>query len=84
MHDLSEVPWSIIESVTDTDDAVFLWESLYKGVADEHAPIKTKRVKGKQTPWVITRLLEIRRDRDYYRKKLKHLIPSTTGKCTGS
>ena len=49
MHDLSEVPWSIIETVKDSDDAVFLWVSLYKGVADEHAPIKTRQVKSKQT-----------------------------------
>ena len=65
MHDLSEVPWSIIESVKGTDDAVFLWESLYKGVADGHAP--------KSDAIAITT-----------GKKLKHPIPSTTGKCTGS
>ena len=50
----------------DVDDAVFLWEGLFKGVADEHAPLKTKRVKGKRSPWITTKLLEIRRDRDYH------------------
>ena len=31
--------------------------------------MKTKRVKGKQSPWIKKKLLEIRHDRDYHRKK---------------
>ena len=66
MRDLSNAPWSIIESVNDVDDAVFLWEGLFNSVASDHAPIKSKRVKGKQRPWLTNKLLEIRRDRDYH------------------
>ena len=65
----------IAESV---DDAVLLWERLYSEVADRHAPIKKKRVKGHKTPWVTNKLLEIRRDRDYHLRKgtrLKQPIP---------
>ena len=69
LHDLSNTPWSIIESANDVDDAVFLWEGLFNSVANDHAPIKSKRVKGKQTPWLTNKLLEIRRDRDYHWKQ---------------
>ena len=65
LRDLSNTPWSIIESANDVDDAVFLWEGLFNSVANDHAPIKSTRVKGKQTPWLTNKLLEIRRDRDY-------------------
>lgn len=67
--DLSNTPWSIIESANDVDDAVFLWEGLFNSVASDHAPIKSKRVNRKQTPWLTNKLLEIRRDRDYHWKK---------------
>ena len=65
LRDLNNTPWSIIESANDVDDAVFLWEGLFNSVANDHAPIKSKRVKGKQSPWLTNKLLEIRRNRDY-------------------
>ena len=59
----------IVESVDDVNDAVFIWERLFKNIADEHAPIKTKRIKGNRTPWITTDLLDLRRDRDYHLNK---------------
>ena len=69
ISDLEQVPWSVIEGVGDIDDAVFLWEKLFKDCADHHAPIKSRRVKGMPTPWVSNKLLEVRRDRDFHRRK---------------
>ena len=69
LRDLSNLPWSIIESANDVDDAVFLWEGLFNSIANDHAPIKSKRVKGTKTPWVTNKLLEIRSDRDYHWKQ---------------
>lgn len=69
IKDLEQVPWSIIEGVGDIDDTVFLWEKLFRDCADHHAPIKSRRVKGMPTPWVSVRLLELRRDRDFHRRK---------------
>lgn len=71
LRDLNTVPWSIIESAEDVDDAVTLWEQLFKGIADQHAPVKIKRAKVNQTPWLTTKLLEVRRDRDYHRRKAR-------------
>ena len=50
-------------------NTVFLWEKLFKDCADHHAPIKSRRVKGMPTPWVSDKLLEVRRDRDFHRRK---------------
>ena len=69
VNDLKNVPWNIIDSVEDVDDAVFLWERMFNDVADAHAPIRKKRLKGRKTPWITPKLLEIRRERDYYLKK---------------
>lgn len=73
LKDLNYVPWSIIESTNDVNDALHLWESLFKSIADEHAPMQTKRVKGKQSPWIMKKLLEIWRDCDYHKKKARIL-----------
>ena len=72
IRDLGAVPWNSVESFDNIDDAVFLWERLFIGVADQHAPIKTKRVKANQSPWISPKLLEVRHDRDYHRKKAQN------------
>ena len=81
---LNNVPWSAIESTNDVDDALFFWESLLNGVVDDHAPMKTKRVKCKQSSWLTNKLLELRRDRDYHRRKARFSNSKYPGKCTGS
>ena len=73
MNDLKNIPWNIIEDVDDIDDSVFLLEKLFKEVADQHAPIKSKRAKGNRSPWVTEKLSDIRCDRDYHLKKA-HII----------
>ena len=42
------VPWSSIETVDNIDDAVHTWERLFKDIAAQHAPLKTKRAKANQ------------------------------------
>ena len=67
--DLKNVPWHDVETAESVNHAVLLWERLYSEVADRHAPIKKKRVKGHKIPWVTNKLREVRRDRDYHLRK---------------
>ena len=53
------------------DDAVFLWERLFSDIANEHAPLRIKRVKGSKTPWVTSKLTELKRDKDYHFRKAR-------------
>ena len=69
VNDLKNIPWSLIDSVDSVDDAVFLWEKLFCDIADKHAPIQKKRLKGHSTPWVTDKLREDRRNRDYHLRK---------------
>ena len=63
VDDLSSVPWNVIEAI------VSLWEHLFCSIADQHAPIKKKRLKGFSSPWVTENLISIRQDRDYFHRK---------------
>ena len=69
INDLKQVPLSVFQGVRDLDDTVFLWEKLFKDYADHHAPLKSRHVKGVPTLWVSDKLLEVRRDRDFHRRK---------------
>ena len=71
LKDLASLPWNIVDTTDCVDDAVYLWERMFNGVADDHAPIRIRRRKGHKTPWVTAKLSEIRRDRDYHHKKAR-------------
>ena len=53
-----------IENEDDVDDAVFTWNKLSSEIADSHAPIKRRRVRGVPLPWMSTM-----QDHDYHRRK---------------
>ena len=69
--DLNQVPWSVVDGVENVDVAIFLWEKLFSEIANEHAPLKIKRAKGSKTPWVTSKLAEMKRDKDYHLKKAR-------------
>ena len=71
IKDLNQVPWSVVDGVENVDVAVFLWEKLFSEIANEHAPLKIKRAKGSKTPWVTSKLAEMKRDKDYHLKKAR-------------
>ena len=71
VNDLNGVPWSVIEGIEDIDEQVSMWEHLFSEVADSHAPIKFKRVKGIKNPWVTQELMQMRYDKRHYFKKAK-------------
>ena len=46
-------------------------EKLFPEIANEHAPLKIKRAKGSKTPWVTSKLTEMKRDKDYHLRKAR-------------
>ena len=47
---LEELPWSTIDVFDDPDDALDIFNSMFKQVLDSHAPLRTKRVKHEHQP----------------------------------
>ena len=45
-NDLSQAPWSVIDIFTDIDDKVNAFNTMFNDTLDQHAPIKTIKVKG--------------------------------------
>ncbi len=53
IKDLRELPWSVLDSYDDTEDALDIWTSLIESIVNEHLPWREKRVKHvKQPEWI--------------------------------
>ena len=72
-EDLAAVPWFLIDLFDDIDDKVLTFNSLYCGVLDSHAPVKTVRVKKNCAPWISR---SIRKEMDRRNKLLKCFLRS--------
>ena len=64
-RDIASVPWSVIESFDDINDAVVAWNNLFVDVANQHAPLKRIRTKHASKPWITNDLKELMAERDY-------------------
>ena len=61
--------WSVLDGFEDINEAVFAWTKLFNNVAEIHAPIKKRRVRGHRTPWMTSEVSELMKERDFHRKK---------------
>ena len=75
-RDLEGVPWHGVENEDNIDDAVCTWNKLFSDIADSHAPVKRRRVRGALLPWMNTKINEAMQDRDYHHRKAIRLIAS--------
>ena len=46
-----------------------VWKQLLTSVIDKHAPLRTKRIKNKSSPWITNELLREIHNRDFLKKK---------------
>ena len=69
--EVADIPWSVVESFDDLNDAVSAWNTLFIDVANRHAPIKKLRIKRAIKPWITKELKELMAERDYAFKVAK-------------
>ena len=56
LADLGDVPWDTAYVFENADDIWDHWVKLYTAVLDKHAPVKKKRIRGDQLPWITPQL----------------------------
>ena len=69
IQDLKNVPWHIVDDESNVNDAVLTCNKLFTEVADSHAPLKRRLVKGTTAPWMNNKIAEAMRDRNYHLRK---------------
>ena len=50
--DLSKVDWPVIDMFDDVDKAWDNWKDKFISIVDNHAPLRTIRVRNKPVPWI--------------------------------
>jgi len=56
VHDLSSTPFHIANLFDDVDDQLWAYETLLHEVVNDHAPLKTKTVRGRHCPYMHNEL----------------------------
>ena len=69
VRDLRMIDWNSVTTHNNPNDMWDVWKHLLACVIDKHAPLRTKRVKNKRSPWITNELLREMRTRDFLKKK---------------
>ena len=69
LNDLEQMPWRDVSSHSDPNDMWQEWKNLFVSCMDKHAPLKSKRIRNKRSPWITSELLLRMRRRDVLKKK---------------
>ena len=74
LRDLRMIGWKRVTTHNNPNEMWDFWKHLLTSVIDKHAPLRTKRVKNKRSPWITNELLREIHKRDF----LKKLHPQMT------
>ena len=69
--DISKAPWSIVDVFDEVEDKLHVFNLLFSSILDEHAPIKTFKVRGKPNPCITDNIRALMKTRDYWRKEAR-------------
>lgn len=69
--DIAKAPWSIVDVFDEVEDKLHVFNLLFSSILDEHAPIKTFKVRGKPNPCVTDNIRALMKTRDDWRKEAR-------------
>ena len=61
--------WNLATARNNPNEMWDVWKQLLTSVIDKHAPLRTKRIKNKSSPWITNELLREIHNRDFLKKK---------------
>ena len=67
--DLKNIPWDILELEQTPDESWLCFKDLFLTAADKHAPIVTRRVRGRSVSWLTAEIKDLTHKRDYEHEK---------------
>jgi hypothetical protein len=69
LYDLSNQPWNNIKQRDDPNEMLSTWNTLFLNTLNTHAPIKRKRVRNTEAPWINPEIKRLMFERDNLKKK---------------
>ena len=69
LSDLNQLPWANVDLYSDPNEMWRIWKEMFLGCVDKHAPLKSKRIRKKRSPWITRELLNKIRKRDFLKRR---------------
>ena len=71
LKDIATSPWSVLDTFDDPDNKLFVFNAFFNDVLDQHAPVKTIRIRGRPNPYVTEEIRALMRTRDEWKRTFK-------------
>ena len=68
LEDISNAPWSVIGVFDDVEDNLNAFNTLFNQVLDQHAPVKTVKVRIRPCPFINDNIRALMKTRDHWQK----------------
>ena len=68
LDDISNAPWFLIDIFDDTDDKLDTFNSLFHHILDQHAPVKTVKLRTRPNPFIDDNIRSLMRSRDHWQR----------------
>ena len=69
LADVELIQWDDINLFSDPNEMWEFWKNQFLTCIDKHAPIRSKRIGNKKSPWITHELIRKMRKRDFLKKK---------------
>ena len=66
---MSLVSWPIVDIIDSVDDKLFAFDTLFNDILEQHAPVKSFKIRGKQNPCVTDNIRGLMKIRENGTKK---------------
>ena len=70
---MSLVPWPIVDITDSVDDKLFSFDTLFNDILEQHAPVKSFKIRGKMNPCVTDNVHGLMKIRDKWQKGAKRI-----------
>jgi hypothetical protein len=71
LHDLGTQSWEHVYFFADNPSTIWeIWKDFFLQVLDKHAPLQSKKIKSKRSPWIIRKAIitKLETDLENYKK----------------
>ena len=76
-NDISSQSWESVYALTDPNEMWQEWKQTFLAIANKHAPLRTKRVRARSSPWITSGIKSLMHKRDILKiKAIKSNAPN--------
>uniref|UniRef100_A0A6P8INI3 Uncharacterized protein LOC116303067 n=1 Tax=Actinia tenebrosa TaxID=6105 RepID=A0A6P8INI3_ACTTE len=71
LNDIALAPWSVLDVFDDPDDKLYAFNSMFNDILEEHALVKTIRMRGRPNPYITDEIRNLMATRDNWKRNFR-------------